>query len=142
MHLSLETNTLLFLQDIYLTTHWLRTWAVLQKSSSQEVVVTTSRYLAQVAKEFFTRAHGSRSSLRIDSHWCALNFLLVFYVELCAFWQRLGEFQDVLSPRCNSVEINKASRLKKRDNFGTVYISFSTLPKKMMDVVVIVFAWF
>jgi len=53
-----------FLQVIYLTTHWLRTWAVLQKSSSQEVVVAASRYLAQVANEFFTRAHG----LRIDSH--------------------------------------------------------------------------
>ena len=51
MHLSLETNTLLFLQDIYLTTHWLCTWAVLQKSSSQEVVVAASRYLVQVAKE-------------------------------------------------------------------------------------------
>ena len=31
--------------------HWLHTWAVLQKSSSQEVVVAASRYLVQVAKE-------------------------------------------------------------------------------------------
>jgi len=42
-----------FLQVIYLTMHWLRTWAVRQKSSSQEVVVAASQYLAQVAKEFF-----------------------------------------------------------------------------------------
>ena len=50
-------KTHFFLQVIYLTTHWLRTWAVLQKSSSQEVVVAASRYLAQVAMEFFTRAY-------------------------------------------------------------------------------------
>src|SRR6185312_5185138 len=46
-----------FLQVISLTTHWLRTWTVLQKSSSQEVVIAASRYLAQVANEFFLPWH-------------------------------------------------------------------------------------
>ena len=57
-----------FLQVIYSTTHWLRTWPILQKPTSHEVVVAASQSLAQVAKEFFTRAHGWRSSLRIESH--------------------------------------------------------------------------
>ena len=46
-----------FLQVISLTTHWLHTWVVPQKSSSQEVVVAASGYLMQVAKEFFLPGH-------------------------------------------------------------------------------------
>ena len=57
-----------FLQVIYSTTHWLHTWAILQPSTSQDVLVAASHFLEQVAKEFFVRAHGWRSSLRIDSH--------------------------------------------------------------------------
>ena len=53
--LMLHHNSVLssFLQVISLTTHWLHTWVVPQKSSSQEVVVAASGYLMQVAKEFF-----------------------------------------------------------------------------------------
>ena len=57
-----------FLQVIYSTTHWLRTWAILQKYTLQDKLVAASHLLAQVAKDFFARAHGWRSSLRIDSH--------------------------------------------------------------------------
>ena len=58
-----------FLQVIYSTTHWLRTWAILQKYTLQDKLVAASHFLAQVAKDFFfARAHGWRSSLRIDSH--------------------------------------------------------------------------
>ena len=57
-----------FLQVIYSTTHWLCTWAILQPSTSQDVLVAASHFLEQMAKEFFVRAHGWRSSLRIDCH--------------------------------------------------------------------------
>ena len=57
-----------FLQVIYLTTHWLRTWAILQRPSSQNILAVASHFLAQVAKDFFAQAHGWRSSRRIDGH--------------------------------------------------------------------------
>ena len=47
-----------FLQVIFSTTHWLRTWAILQRPSSQEVLVEASLFLAQVVKVFFARTHG------------------------------------------------------------------------------------
>ena len=61
-------KNLFFLQVIYSTTHWLRTWAILQKLTLQDKLVAASHFLAQVAKVFFVRAHGWRSSLRIDSY--------------------------------------------------------------------------
>ena len=57
-----------FLHVIFSTTHWLRTWAILQKYSLHDKLVAASHFLAQVAKVFFAHAHGWRSSLRIDSH--------------------------------------------------------------------------
>ena len=57
-----------FLQVIFATTHWLRTWAILQRPSSQDTLVAASLFLAQVAKDFFARAHVWQSSLRIDSY--------------------------------------------------------------------------
>ena len=57
-----------FLQVIYSTTHWLCKWTILQKLTLQDKLVAASHFLAQVAKDFFARAHGWRSSLRIDSH--------------------------------------------------------------------------
>jgi hypothetical protein len=55
-------------QVIYLVTHWLRTWAIMQKPDLQDTVVAVSQQLTQVAKDFFSQAYGWRSSLRIDSH--------------------------------------------------------------------------
>ena len=46
------------LQVIYAISHWLRTWVVLQKAESRPTVVEVTQCLVQVAKEFFTRAHG------------------------------------------------------------------------------------
>jgi len=57
-----------FLQVIYSTTHWLRTWAILQKHTLQDKLVAAFHFLAQVAKFFFARADRWRFSLRIDSH--------------------------------------------------------------------------
>ena len=57
-----------FLQVIFATTHWLRTWAILQRPSSQDTLVAASHFLAQVAKDFFAWVHGWQSSLRIDSY--------------------------------------------------------------------------
>ena len=57
-----------FLRVIFATAHWLRTWAILQRPSSQDILVAASHFLAQVAKDFFARAHGWQSSLRIDSY--------------------------------------------------------------------------
>ena len=61
-------NNFFFLQVIYSTTHWLGTWAILQKQTLQDKLVAASHFLAQVANDFFAWAHGWRSSLRIDSH--------------------------------------------------------------------------
>ena len=55
------------LQVIYVISHWLCTWAVLQKVELQAMVVATSQRLVRVAKDFFSQAHGWWSSLRIDS---------------------------------------------------------------------------
>ena len=63
-----ENKQYSFLQVIFSITHWLRTWAILQKPTTQDSVVAASQCLAQMAKDFFTRAHGWRSSLRIESH--------------------------------------------------------------------------
>jgi len=63
-----ENKQSYFLQVIYRTTHWLRTWATLQQPTSQEALIAASRWLERVAKDFFTQAHGWRSSLRIESH--------------------------------------------------------------------------
>ena len=58
-----------FLQVIYSTTHWFRLWAFLRKHNTlQDKFVAASHFLTQVAKDFFARAHGWRSSLRINSH--------------------------------------------------------------------------
>ena len=46
-----------FLQVIYSTTHWLRTWAILQKHTLQDKLVAASRFLEQVAKDFFLSGH-------------------------------------------------------------------------------------
>ena len=57
-----------FLQVIYLTTHWLRSWTILQRHTLLDKLVVASHFLEQMIKDFFSRAHGWRSSLRIDSH--------------------------------------------------------------------------
>ena len=58
-----------FSHVIYSTTHWLRSWAILQKPTLQDKLVAASHFLAQVAKDFFfARAQGCQSSLRIDRH--------------------------------------------------------------------------
>jgi hypothetical protein len=56
------------LQVIYSVIHWLRSWIIPQKPASQEFLVAALQHLTLVAKEFFTQAHGWRSSLRIDNH--------------------------------------------------------------------------
>ena len=42
-----------FLQVIYSTAHWLRSWAILQKHTLQDKLVAASHFLAQVVKDFF-----------------------------------------------------------------------------------------
>ena len=42
-----------FLLVIYSTTHWLRSWALLQQHYLQDKLVAGSHFLAQVAKDFF-----------------------------------------------------------------------------------------
>jgi hypothetical protein len=40
------------LQVIYSVIHWLRTWTILQKATSQDLVAVTCQPLAHVANEF------------------------------------------------------------------------------------------
>jgi hypothetical protein len=56
------------LQVIFTTTHWLRSWVVLQRHDQQSIVMEASQRLEQVATKFLSQAHGWRSSRRIDSH--------------------------------------------------------------------------
>ena len=56
------------LQVIYLIIHWLHTWAVLQKPTSQDLVVAATQQLTLVTKKFFTRAHEWQSGLRIKRY--------------------------------------------------------------------------
>jgi hypothetical protein len=44
-------------QVIYLVTHWLLTWAILQKPDLQDTVVAVSQQLTLVAKDFFSPRH-------------------------------------------------------------------------------------
>ena len=47
-----------FLQVIFSTTHWLRTWAILQRPSSQEVLVVTSLFFfGSGGQGFFLPGH-------------------------------------------------------------------------------------
>jgi hypothetical protein len=41
------------LRVMYATSHWLRTWTVLQRADQKATVVQATRFLAQVAKDFF-----------------------------------------------------------------------------------------
>ncbi|WVZ90481.1 hypothetical protein U9M48_036780 [Paspalum notatum var. saurae] len=56
-------------QNVILSvTHWLSSWVILQPEEVQPLVAAGSRHLVRVATEFFSRAHGWRSSLQIDCH--------------------------------------------------------------------------
>jgi hypothetical protein len=46
------------LQVIYSVIHWLRIWTILQNATSHDLIAAACQRLAQVAKEFFTQAHG------------------------------------------------------------------------------------
>jgi len=52
-----DNKKIFFLQVIYSTMHWLRTWAILQKHTLQNKLVAASHFLAQVAKVFFLPGH-------------------------------------------------------------------------------------
>ena len=54
------------LQVVFLIIHWLRTWVILQKPGSRDLVIAGCLHLEQVVRECFTQGHGWRSSLRID----------------------------------------------------------------------------
>ena len=101
-----------FLQVIYSTIHWLRTWAIFQQPTIQKVLVAASRFLERVAKDCFTQEHGWRSILMIDNHQ---------YVHLAqAFFQALCRLAQVgkVSSRCIILmlllEINKISLFQKK----------------------------
>lgn len=55
-------------QVIFAAMHWVQSWAILQRAASQELALEASRRLMHLVMEFFSRAHGWRSSLRIESH--------------------------------------------------------------------------
>ena len=53
-----ENKQMSFLQVIFSISHWLRSWAILQKTASQDMVVAASQFLDKVAKECFPRQMG------------------------------------------------------------------------------------
>jgi hypothetical protein len=64
--LCLSRNDLVFqkkfnmspLQVIFTTTHWLRSWVVLQRHEPHSMVMEASQCLEQVATKFLSQAHG------------------------------------------------------------------------------------
>ena len=54
------------LQAIFAAVRWVRTWAILQSTEAQVLAMEASQLLTQVAMYIFFRAHGWRSSLRIE----------------------------------------------------------------------------
>ena len=68
------------LQVVFSVIHWLRTCVILQKPFARALVLKASQQLMQVATMFFFRAHGWRSSLRIDK---PLECQAFFSLALC-----------------------------------------------------------
>jgi hypothetical protein len=56
--LIFENKQTSFLQVIFTILRWLRTWAILQKPTTQGLVTAASQQLALMAKVFFTQAYG------------------------------------------------------------------------------------
>lgn len=56
------------LQVIFAVFHWVRSWAILQRTDLQDFSMEAARLLAQVATDIFSRAHGWQSSLKIECH--------------------------------------------------------------------------
>ncbi len=54
------------LQVILAAVRWVRTWVILQSTEAQFLAMEASQLLTQVAIDIFFRAHGWRSSLRIE----------------------------------------------------------------------------
>ncbi len=54
------------LQVIFFITHWLRSWAILQKVNLRGTIIAACQQLELVALEFSTPAHGWHSRLRLE----------------------------------------------------------------------------
>ncbi len=54
------------LQVIFFITHWLRSWAILQKVNLRGTIIAACQQLELVAMEFSTPAHGWCSRLRLE----------------------------------------------------------------------------
>jgi hypothetical protein len=78
----------------------IHTWAILHKSTSQDLTAVASQRLAEVAEEFFTQAYGWKFSVRIDS---------VSWLYRSQEWYKV-----FISFQGNNLENNKASLMKKR----------------------------
>jgi len=101
-----------FLQVIFSTTHWLCTWAILQRHTSQDILVAASHFLTQVAKDFLPGHMGGGLVLG-STIISVLEFLSNIY-WLCALPAETGNFQDDVSPRCILLEINKSFSFPKK----------------------------
>ena len=66
---------------------------ILCRTSLQRLLIFWHRW----PRIFFVRAHGWRSSLRIDSHQCGRIFIKLF-LGYVSFRQRSGKFQNDVSP--------------------------------------------
>ena len=89
----------------YLTTHWLCTWAILQKLDLQDTVVVVSQQLTQVAKDFFSPRHmgGGLVYELIVTRLCQVSSLSLAVCLMLGRGQKLPSLAlyqlDVLLPR-------------------------------------------
>ena len=83
-----------FLQVIYSTTHWLRSWAILQKHTLQDKFVVASHFLAQVANDFLPGHMGSGLVLGLTV--ISVEGYLSNSLRLCADYAEVGN----ISRRC------------------------------------------
>ena len=88
-------NNFFFLQVIYSITHWLRSWAILQKHTLQNKLVAASHFLAQVGKDFFLSGHMG-GGLVLGLTVISVEGHLSNSFRLCAIYAEVGK----ISRRC------------------------------------------
>ncbi|WVZ76858.1 hypothetical protein U9M48_024784, partial [Paspalum notatum var. saurae] len=72
---------------IFKIIHWLRSWAILQRPTSRDIVVAASQHLARVAKAFFTQGGQNK-----------VGMLLAGAAALC--WAVWLTRNDILFNKC------------------------------------------
>jgi len=80
-----------FLLVIFLTTHRLRTWAILQRHTSHDILVVASLFFGTGGQGFFLPGHMG-GGLVLGSTVISVSGFLSNFCRLCALSAEVGEF--------------------------------------------------